>query len=1064
MGEYMKKGFLYFCLTALAVLGLSTCNIFGGGELYQEKNENGFRAVALEPGFNGNLNRLSFGVSSRTVEDRVLVGTDIRPWGCVIQDSAEGDIDPDPVQGRRIIITSINETNNAGKIAGSEDGIAYYFKEVDKDTNFRISADFYINNFGFTRGRSDLNGQEAFGIMARDYVPQHEDNGGGFDLRMDKLKDVAWNGVYWNGKNTTLDDGISGSSNMLMVGGVKRGARVYWRTGVTDPGGRGEPIYDPSAIANADFAKFAFLPKEMIDYSIYGSGKTGIESRPDFPSAGLTYKLYLEKTNSGFKARIEPPAGIGKGVTKNRLVKDGEILEYSDRELAFPDMLFEVEKEKYYVGFFAARDARVTITNIKYEESPVDKCPPRVDPEPEPVAPTFGIHSPSAVSEADYILYARSNVEGLMSLRINGGDPLVYEGAWVTEPSNASAEPFSLFEVKDIQLLQGDNVFDMVFFPDKKQEKSKYLQGVEWLMTNTSPIYSTFVVNLRSLNTPDGKIWVSPAGRATNAGTRENPMDVRTAVAIVAPGQTIMLMDGVYTPMEEPTMVDGLLKIPIRMTIPRYNSGRPNPAAVADPANPTLEERDITKNPDYYKYYKRLEAENRNMAIFDFRKDLAGWGYHARSFELQGDYWWIEGIHVRNAYDSQKGMTVMGSHNVISWVKSYFNGDTGIQVSGRNNEPKSMWPSHNRIQYCESFGNADDGITNADGFAAKLTCGPGNVFYRTISHHNIDDGYDLFAKKETGPIGAMLIQECFAYANGRYLNDEMARNYPSSPDVVKGDSTKAGGNGFKMGGEGIPVLHHAIDCLSFWNDGDGFTSNSDPAIRLTHTTSVDNYHRIDSNPGSNYAIYSASSASYEGLDAVITQVFSWWTDDQGITGHRGDRLEPKSPSSGYVWRNYTTWAPNSNDFRDSTNTIVNTTVTTANFPNGKTYGILNTSKEPEENIYSGKSVSTQYIDGKWSSSASAVAANRVSESSNLNGWNKYIDGRVMTDNDFVDSTMVEPPFARSSPWEPLPGESRIVGDFLEVEQSGPRAGLPQLGNYMKLKDIGGITPGARGLW
>jgi len=1089
----VKKVFSFGVISTLILLCLISCHFFTGLEPYQEQNVNGFRAVELKSTqLDGNLNRLSFGVSSRKVTDATLAGTSIKPWGCVIQDSATGDIAEDPVAGRRIVITAINETNNAGKIAGSEDGIAFYFKEVDKDTNFRISADFYIDNYGFTRGRPDLNGQEAFGFMARDYVPQHEDNGGGINLTMEALKNKAWNDVYWNGYNTTLDDGVAGSSNMIMVGGVKRGARVYWRTGVTDPGGKKEPVTDPSAVADASFAKFAFEPKELIDYSVYGTGPDGIRSRPDFPTAGLTYKLYLEKTNSGFIARIEPPAGVGKGVTKSRTPKDGEILEWTDRELAFPDMLFSIEKEKYYVGFFAARDARVTITNIRYEESPASLCPPRVDPEPEALVPTFSVQSPTAMSVPDYTLYARSNVEGLMSVKRNGGEPLVYEGAWITEPSNASAEPLCLFTIPGITLSSGDNVFDMVFYPDAKQERSGYMNTKgEKLMTSTTPIYQTFMVNLRSLNTPDGNIWVAPNGRSSGAGTQEDPMDIHTAISIVSPGQTIMLKDGIYTPVEPPIMIDGVSRVPIRLTIPRFNSGRPNPDAVLDPNNPTITERNPHTNPDYYKYYKKLQAQNRDKAIFDFRKDLVFQGYYPRAFELHGDYWWFDGIHVRNAYTDQKGLTVFGSHNLFTWVKTYFNGDSGLQIAGRNSEPKSMWPSYNSVMYCESFGNADDSLTNADGFASKLTSGPGNYFYRNIAHNNVDDGWDLFAKKETGPIGELLIQECVAYANGRYLNDEMARNYPSNPGVKELDSTNAGGNGFKMGGEGIPVLHHAIDCLSFWNDGDGFTSNSDPAIRLTHCTSVDNYNRIDSNPGSNFAIYSASSASYEGLDAIITQVFSWYTTGRGIRGHRGDRLEPKSPSAGYVWRNYVL----SQNVPGAPSTPAppnNTSVS---------YGTLNTAKDDTTGeiikLYDGKSVSTQYILRKWSSNAGDMA--NVDYYTNLTllaGWNKYIDGRLMTQNDFYNlvgwyndtavpalegerkNSSLNPPFFQIggqnvSPWEPVNGDSHIEGNFFEVYQEkddiqpgSALYGLPKWGDFMRLDSLklGGVTPGARGLW
>ena len=62
----------------------------------------------------------------------------------------------------------------------------------------------------------------------------------------------------------------------------------------------------------------------------------------------------------------------------------------------------------------------------------------------------------------------------------------------------------------------------------------------------------------------------------------------------------------------------------------------------------------------------------------------------------------------------------------------------------------------------------------------KLTCGEGNVFIGCIAAYNADDGWDLFAKSATGPIGKVEIRGCAAYRNG-YL-------------MVKPGSTKSATN------------------------------------------------------------------------------------------------------------------------------------------------------------------------------------------------------------------------------------------------------------------------------
>jgi len=1197
-------------LAFMVVLGILGCDMIDF-KPYKQENSSGWKQIDLrspqkdqDPALKAKeatrdvifMNRLAFGVSSRKITlDRLPVvvnqdtgpNTNFKPWGNIIRDSDDtyDPFVPDPNKGaidRQLLLTSINETCNAGKIAGSEDGISYYFWEVPADTNFRISGDFYVNSFGFTAGRAELNGQEAFGFMARDWLPQHTNVGDKkYDLTMAGLKGgaqtygnngdttstvpgghVPWNGVYWNGQGTALNDGCASSSNMIMVGGVKRGTRVYWRTGVTDPDGQLLPVTDPNVIANADFAKFNYWPREFSDYSEYGTGIEGTKNRPDFPSAGLTYSLYLERTNSGFVAKIIPPAGKGKGMTKNRLPKDGEVLHYTDRELAFPDMLANsnsrnlpkakqpVNLDKYYVGFFVARDAEVVISNFKYEESPADKCAARIDPIPAPVTPTFSVQSPDATSSEDYILYARSNVEGVMALSINGSEPIIYSSDWIVETSNASAEPFALFEIKGIKLKKGDNIFDMKFIPDTAQYKSGYLgkQGDkdsfeetdEYLMTSTAAINRSFTVTRRELSTaPDPKysgtngymiMYVAPNGKSTGDGTYNDPLDIATAIAVSAPGQMIILKDGIYTPLDKPELVMDKQRTPIRLRIPRYNSGLANtdpgaptaPWKVLNPPTPAMGGVGPTSpyyywNDPYYKYYKVIRAENRDKAIFDFRKDLAERGYAPRNFEHNGDRWVFDGFHVRNCYDTYVGLKIGGSHNLAQWIKTYFNGDTGFIIQGSAADPKSVWPANNRIEYCESFGNADLARTNADGFAAKLTVWEGNVFYRTISHHNIDDGYDLFAKKETGPIGALHIEQCFAYFNGRYLNDEMGYNYSDAPNPAdrpkRNNSAGVGGNGFKMGGEGIPVLHHSIDCLSFGNDGDGFTSNSDPAIRLTHVTAFNNYNRVDTNPGGNIVIYSASSPSYEGLDAIIAQVFSWHSghvlmgrgfagdpdnrlffDDlmtikdpdpdsptygqvhpNSVRGKRNDRVEPKSPSSGYIWRNYVPTLTALHPYVPGTQVQI---------------GVFDGNNGNPHRGMAGKSVSTLTINGKGDQNIGGV------ESKNAN---IYIDNRewtiagfwedphellktgAMFTNDGLAPWWADP---SGMPYERMGRESqqrsgvggKVEGEFFYVYdgaghegyrlESNPYYwGLPVLDNFMKLKDDpSGITPGARGLW
>ncbi|MEI8635090.1 hypothetical protein P4S72_29670 [Vibrio sp. PP-XX7] len=62
----------------------------------------------------------------------------------------------------------------------------------------------------------------------------------------------------------------------------------------------------------------------------------------------------------------------------------------------------------------------------------------------------------------------------------------------------------------------------------------------------------------------------------------------------------------------------------------------------------------------------------------------------------------------------------------------------------------------------------------------------GMAFIHCISHHNIDDGWDLFNKVEDGPDGAVTILDSAPYMNGQTMT------------VHARGGTR--GNGFKLGG------------------------------------------------------------------------------------------------------------------------------------------------------------------------------------------------------------------------------------------------------------------------
>ena len=332
------------------------------------------------------------------------------------------------------------------------------------------------------------------------------------------------------------------------------------------------------------------------------------------------------------------------------------------------------------------------------------------------------------------------------------------------------------------------------------------------------------------------QIYVSPTGAAGNPGTLASPTTVANAITTVSPGQTIYMRGGTYS-------------IASTILIARTNSGTAG-------------------------NLKRIEAYNGEIPILDFSAQTES--ASNRGIVLDGLYWYFKGITIRNAGDN--GMLLSGNNNTIDNCIFEKNKDTGLQLSRYTTSYTSIsqWPSNNLILNCEAFDNKDAGSENADGFAAKLTCGEGNIFRGCISHNNIDDGWDLYTKTDTGPIGIILFENCVAYNNGTL--------------TTSGTSGSGDKNGFKLGGEGIGVNHILRRCVAFGNGKHGFTDNNNlGSIEMSNNTS---YNNAESNFNfrtggthqfrNNLSYNSGSSDKKTGTDVGNSNV--WWINNVSTNG------------------------------------------------------------------------------------------------------------------------------------------------------------------------------------
>ncbi|MFG2651404.1 carbohydrate-binding protein [Streptomyces sp. NPDC048436] len=284
-------------------------------------------------------------------------------------------------------------------------------------------------------------------------------------------------------------------------------------------------------------------------------------------------------------------------------------------------------------------------------------------------------------------------------------------------------------------------------------------------------------------------LYVAPNGKDSGTGTQADPTTLTSAIARVPANGTIYMRGGSY----------GFSQT---ITIPAGNDG-------------TSSAR------------KKLLAYPGETPVLNFSamsEDPAN-----RGLAVNASYWHIKGIVVERAGDN--GIFVGGSNNVFERTVTRFNRDTGLQLSRTaSTTPKDQWPSNNLVLSAESHDNADSDGEDADGFAAKLTVGAGNVFRYAVSHNNIDDGWDLYTKTDTGPIGPVTVEDSLALENGTLSDGSQAGN---------GDR-----NGYKLGGEDIKVNHIVRRSIAYDNGKHGFTYNSNPGtMTVSDNISIDNAQR-----------------------------------------------------------------------------------------------------------------------------------------------------------------------------------------------------------------------------
>lgn len=683
--------------------------------------------------------------------------------------------------------------NSKGKLVpASTDGLAFYYATIPTSKNFTLTATANINSWTYT------NGQEGFGIMAADAVGDNGDSS------------VFWNNSYMASVTkveyySNIDE-ETGVASVSKTSGdkisMKLGIGSQEKIGVTKKNIDKLKDNDTDTVTNEFKSSMTTLETSKLGsdpgtYNLIGNYTNTDETFKNTTVANpmTSVKLTIRKNNTGYFVSYTDASG-------NTTTK-----KYYDTEA-----LSKLDEDNVYIGLFASRTCDVTFSDISLTTINPEDDDPKEERPMEYKDVVLGISSASTASTEDYKLKGLSNVDGHV---------VVTKGEEVVGEADVKADEAFTFDTK---LKVGDNKYTVTLTPDSTFKFDEYEMPTSYdpIEISKTVTYAYFTGDLIYVSAEAtaavdeakaNETYSSKAQINSGKGTKSNPIDIYNAVAYAKAGQKILLLEGDY-------------KVANNLLIPFGING-------------------TSEKPIYM-----MPEKAGTRVVLDFK------GTTGEGLTLCGNYWYIQNIDVTHSANGKDGIHVAGSYNVLDCVDTYENGNTGIQISRFSNvQAKSDWPAYNTIKNCTSHNNADAGYEDADGFAAKLTIGKGNVFLGCIAHNNADDGWDLFAKVETGNIPTVVIMNCVAYANG-FLED----------------GTNAGnGNGFKMGGSSLSAGHVLLNSIAFDNKAKGIDSNSCPDNVVVSSTSYNNFNYnvglyTNDSKNTNYNVYGVLSYRNKSVD------------------------------------------------------------------------------------------------------------------------------------------------------------------------------------------------------
>lgn len=509
--------------------------------------------------------------------------------------------------------------SRGGKIANSHDGLTFFYTELPTKENFVLQATVKVDQFGPENGAKPA-AQEGAGLLVRDVLGTP---------RQQPLKEGY--------------EEFPAASNMVMNAIMTQDKKDHHRVklqAITREG-----ISHPWGDAGAEIKKQSY--QEEVD----------ISKAPAF-------RLKLERTDDGF-ITAWAPAGSDAWVSKS---------------VPRADLISVQNKDRYYVGFFASRNAKITVSDASLTTSAAHTVASQPwEATPLPVVVQIASASKSAIEH--YQVQARANYDGVFSVRQNevviGSDKPVKAGEMYSVPAT----------------LTESNAFSLTFTP-----------------TSGEAVHQTFSVD-RVSGMETSVLHVSPDGKADGRGTLDSPLDLATAIGLITPGGKIILGAGDYP----------------RSAIPLTASGSPEKITSLQAEGKAVI-HGLLVDASYW-HIKGIEVTDKSLRIQ---------GSHNLIENVTAYRNDDTGIQISSP--EKIGRPLWASYNQVIDSESYANEDPG-KINADGFAVKMRVGEGNRLENCYSHDNIDDGFDLfnkiEDGANGVVT------IVNSIARNNTSNGFKL---------------------------------------------------------------------------------------------------------------------------------------------------------------------------------------------------------------------------------------------------------------------------------------------------------------------------------